>query len=327
MILKLYRGHDPLTIIILVITACLVWIQPFIHPVEAHFLYDSDPMPLFALLKGVTGGNNFAGTMVSFVLVLVTGFYLVNFNTRIFFINERTFLPAAIFIILSGYIKTLQALNPVLLSSLLLIFATDRIIGSYRKQGIAYNFFDASLMISIGSLIYFNTIWFFFAVIAGIGLLRTISLREIILSVTGLLTPYIVVIAWYYLAGNDLQVFADTVVNNITGHSPGFYWSPAMIIISCLNILLLVISLVHLWTVFNTKKVRSRKTFSLFLWIMIISIGVYFIVPSASVEMFYIFLLPASYFITHYLVFRGNTRTANAMFAIISVSVLILQLS
>ena len=83
----------------------------------------------------------------------------------------------------------------------------------------------------------------------------------------------------------------------------------------------------NLWSVFNTKKVRSRKTFSILLWMMIVAVAIYIFVPSASVDVFYIFLLPVTYFLAHYMAYRGNKKMANMMFAIIFISVLILQLS
>ena len=327
MILKLYRGHDRLTVIFIVLTGLLVWINPLINHIEPRFIYDTDPMPLYRVFRDLFGKSLFIGTLVSFIVVIVTAFYLVNFNTRVFFINERTLLPAALFIILSGYFTTLQTFSPVLISSFLVILAVDRIIGSYRKQGIAYNFFDASLLVGTASLFYFNAIWFYIVVVAGILLLRTVNLREIILSMAGLVTPYVFLIAGYYLAGADIHNLAGTIVHNITGQSPGFYWSTATIIISLINALLLILSMVHLWSVFNTKKVRSRKTFTILLWLMIVAVAVYIFVPSASVDVFYIFLLPVTYFLAHYMAYRGNKKMANLMFAIIFISVLILQLS
>lgn len=326
MILKFYRGHDPGTILIIIITGLLVWFRPLLHPVSPEYFYDSSPMPLFNLLTQLLGDRPFAGTLVSFILVIITGLYLVNFNTRIFFINERTFLPAAIFIILTGFLPLIQTFNPVYPCLLLLLFAVDRIISSYRKQGIAYNFFDASMMIGVASLIYFNFIWFFVVVVAGIALLRTASLREFSLALIGLITPYIILIAWYYLAGKNIEEVAETILNNITGNSPAYLFSPVQVVLSLLNGLIIIVSLVHLWSVFNTKKVRSRKTFSLLIWVLVTSVISYLVVPAVSLEMITVFLVPASYILTHYMVFKRNKKIANVTFAILFISVLVLQL-
>ena len=51
---------------------------------------------------------------------------------------------------------------------------------------------------------------------------------------------------------------------------------------------------------FTKKKVKSRKIFSLLIWVGVIAILIYFISPSASVELVYILAIPASYILAHY---------------------------
>lgn len=327
MVLKLYRGHDPGTILIIILTGCLVWLQPIIDPIKVSSFFNSYPMPLYSLLTDLMEELPVVGTLFSFAITIIIGFYLVGFNTRVFFINERTFLPASLFILLSGFFKPLQTLNPVYPATLLVIIAIDRIVGSYRKQGVAYNFFDASLMIGMASLIYFNSIWLFLGVLAGIALLRTFNLRELILSIAGLITPYIIMVVWYYLAGRDINMLIETIGANISEPAPNYYWSSEMIILSSVVGLTSLVALIHLLSVFNTKKVRSRKTFSLLIWILIIAFLTYIIVPSVSGEAFHILLIPVSYFLTHYLVFKRNKKIANVIFAILFIVVVIVQLS
>ena len=65
------------------------------------------------------------------------------------------------------------------------MLAIMRIMDGYHISGTAYNYFDAGLLISIGSLFYANLIWFGLLVIIGIALLRTGNLKEILISVLG----------------------------------------------------------------------------------------------------------------------------------------------
>jgi len=69
-----------------------------------------------------------------------------------------------------------------------------------------------------------------------------------------------------------------------------------------------LVSLVHLTSVFNSKKVHSRKIFSLLIWVMLISVAVFIFVPSASVEVFSIFLVPASYIFSNYYTSRHQKQ-------------------
>ncbi len=82
-------------------------------------------------------------------------------------------------------------LNPAIFGAMFLMLAIRRIMDAYRDPGIAYNFFDAGILIGIGSLFYANLIWFGLLIIIGIALLRTGNIKEIAISVIGLITPYI----------------------------------------------------------------------------------------------------------------------------------------
>jgi len=75
----------------------------------------------------------------------------------------------------------------------------------------------------------------------------------------------------------------------------------------------------------NTKKIRSRKTFSLLIWVFAISLAVYIIVPSVSVEMIWITAIPFSYFLSHYFIFSKKKLVSEVFFTILLVLILLIQ--
>lgn len=326
MVVKYYRGAGPGTILLIIFTGALVWLQPLINRIDYTDSVSAIPMPLARLLQGILLGNPVTGLILAFLLVFVIGFYLVNFNTRLFFITERTFLPASVYIIYSGFLPDMQKFSMVIPATLLLIIAFDKVMAAYRKSGIAYNFFDASLLIGIASMLYFNIIWFYIIVLAGIAILRTFNIRELAVSVFGLVAPYIVVYAGYYIKGLDLALFTDIIITNIISEEVSLPWTPLRIIAGSVNLLVLIIFLVHLLSVFNKKKVRSRRTFYLLLWMMVISVVIYLIIPGVSAEVIYILLVPYAYLASHFIVFSRNKKIANVLFAILFLSVLVIQL-
>jgi hypothetical protein len=76
----------------------------------------------------------------------------------------------------------------------------------------------------------------------------------------------------------------------------------------------------------NSKKIKSRKTFSLLLWIFFISIGVYVIVPSVSVEIVWLAGVPVSYFWTHYFVFIKKRLVPEIFFTLFFIFILVIQI-
>jgi hypothetical protein len=318
MLLKLFKGTGPEVIILIALIAAGLWLHALLVPaLPESFHFDADPMPLYALMKNLAMKSAFWGTLFSLVLVFLMTSLLVSFNTSTFFINERTFLPSIIFVLLTSVFPAVQVFNPVLPASLLLMLAIRRIMDAYRLNGTAFNFFDASLLIGAGSLIYANLIWFGLLSFIGIGLLRTVNIKEIALALIGLITPPAITAGIYYVAGGDLLALARTAAFNLTGKAEAFHFSRLTVSGLVVFGLFTLVSLAYLLSVINSKKIRSRKTFSLLIWAMIISLVVYFAIPSASVEMIFLTAIPVSYIMTHYFVFVKKRLLPEIFFTVL----------
>lgn len=327
MLLRLFKGTGPAVIFLIIITLFAVWLSVSLKPLSDSVSYSTvEPMPLYSLLSFLTAKTHYLGVIVSFLMVSLTAFLLVTFNTRILFINERTFLPALIYILLGGLFPEYQTLNSVLPATIFLMIAFGRIMDSYRKQGVVYNYFDAGILIGTGSLFYANLIWFGLLVIVGITLLRSTNIIEITTSVLGLITPYVITFGVYYVLGKDLRVLISIIENNLIGKSEAYEFSRLSIVALITIGIIIFVSIGHLFRLLNTKKIRSRQTFFLLIWGFIISAGVYIFVPSSSVEMIWIIIIPASYFLTHYFVFVRRKLVPEIFFSVLFVLVLLIQI-
>jgi hypothetical protein len=327
MLLRTFKGTGPGVIFMIIITLIAVWLSAImsqrLHP---RFIYESDPMPLYGLLKSLINNSHTLGVIISFLLVSLMSFLMVNFNTIVFFIHERTFLPALFYALLGGLFPDHQILNPVLPAAVFLIMAIFRIMDGYHISGTAYNYFDAGILISTGSLFYANLIWFGVLVIIGIALLRTGNLKEIVISVLGLLTPYLITFGLYYVIGKDVGDLMKVLGDNLFS-KPTYYPFPALTVVTLVFCSALIfISLVKLFQQMNNKKIKSRKTFSLMIWTLIISLIVYFALPSASIEIIWLTSIPVSYFLTHYFVFVKKKLVPEILFTLLFVFILLIQI-
>jgi hypothetical protein len=315
MLSGIFKGTSPGLIVLIGFSSVALWMSAFIDPqMAAPAAYETNPMPLYGIVKFLAGTNPLHGVIFSFFILSLMLFLLVNFNTSVFFINERTFLPAIIYLLLSSLFPQNQVLNPVLPASLFLMAALFRIMDAYRKPGIAYNFFDAGLLISTGALFYADMIWFGLLVFIGIALLRTGNLKEIVVAVLGLTTPFVITTGLFYVTENDLAKFFFDIKSNLFINAPEFSFNRLMIVALVYLGLLLIISLGFLFSKINSKKIKSRKTFSLLLWGLVISLALYFILPSVSVEIIWIAGIPASYFLVHYFIFSRKKLVPEIIF-------------
>lgn len=327
MLLRLFKGTGTGTIFLIFVTLLSVWASSFIK-LKGHFslYFDLDPMPLYGILSSLMGTHPLPGIIFTLSLVSLMAFQMVNLNTSLFFINKRTFLPAVIYILLSGLFPQYQLLNPAIFGAMFLMLAIRRIMETYRIQGTAYNFFDAGILIGVGSLFYANLIWFGLLVIIGISLLRTGNIKEIVISVIGLVTPYILTFGIYYVLGKDLKNLLSILEYNLFGEPASYVFTPLTIVALSFAGLSALVSMVYLLMLMNTIKIKSRKTFILLFWVFLISIGVYFAQPSVSVEMVWLIGIPLSYVLAHYFVFVRKKLIPEILFSCFYILIILIQI-
>jgi hypothetical protein len=306
--LKLYKGTGPGVILLYLLTAVVLWFNAFRDPLPPGLSSGNGEMILFQLVGNLVGSHYLAATIAAILLIFVLSAIIMAFNTNILFINERTFLPGILYIILTSILPGHQNLNPLIPASILLFLAIVRITETYRKAGVAYSFYDAALLISFGSLFYTNLIWYGVLLFVGMLLLRTLDLKEIAVALLGLLTPYVFVFGIYYIADLDMRELTETIRSGLFERSAGLAWSRMVIVTGAFFLVAFLTASVHLMTIFTTKKVKSRKVFSLQIWVALITIILFFASPSASDELLYILALPASYILAHYYIYMKNKK-------------------
>ncbi len=151
-------------------------------------------------------------------------------------------------------------------------------------------------------------------------------MKEIVISFLGLITPYLITFGIYYVIGRDVRalfnVFGDNLFDKAT-----YYPFPRLTILALVfSGALIIVSLFNVFRNMNTKKIKARKTFSLMIWIFLISIVVYCAVPSVSVEIVWLMSIPVSYFLTHYFVFEKKKLVPEILFSVFCVFILLIQI-
>jgi hypothetical protein len=291
-----------------------------------NMAFSSDPMPLWSVLTGLMSQSVKAQVITAFVMMLIISLLMVRFNISLFFINRRTFLPGLLYVLLYSIFPLHMVFNPALPAALLIMIALWRMMDAYRKNGVAYNFFDAALLISTASLFYGNAIWFLALVFVGTLLLRSPDLREIFVAIVGALLPYAFLYGIWYLTNRDIIDLNLLILDNLFEKAPQIVWGRTTIILLVIVALNLIIALYMLLADITTKKVKSRKTFSMLLWLFVIAVAVFAAVPSASLELMAIFAVPAAFVISDYYVFARKIVVPEILFALLIIMLVIARI-
>ncbi|MCU0459504.1 MAG: DUF6427 family protein [Bacteroidales bacterium] len=312
--IRFFRGSGAGPAMLLTLAALGLWSGFFISPPRLANITGRNIMPLWGYITQALEGSPHLAVLLSFALMMTVAIVMIRFNTEFFFIPRRTFLPALLFILLYSIFPGEMILNPALPASLLILAAIWRMISSYRVNGTSFKFFDAALMISSAGLLYAGSVWFILIVLTGVLLLRSPDIRELTLAIAGALLPWVLMYAVWYVTGGDPGDLTSTILLNLFGEAPSVYWSRTLVILLVVTGLNFLPSLVYLAREMPTYKIRSRRTYEILIWVMVISAAAYIFVPAVSAELMAVAAMPLSFIMANYMAFTRRVVTAEILF-------------
>lgn len=322
MLLRLFKSPQTLIIIFIPIIGILLWLKPF-QGIESH-PYPVYQMPLYSLFASLINSSLIVSNIVTFVLILLQAFLINIINSKYGLISKRSYLPALIFVLLTGSINEIKYFQPIIMANFFILFAITQIFDTYKVERIFSNFFNAGIFISIGSLFYFNTIYFIIIIWIGLYFIRDFSLREWVVSIMGIITPYLITISLYFIF-DDLKILFTSINKNILYEKTMIKYTTFDIIFFGYTVFIAIISVFYLLSVFNTQKISTRHYYLTFIFFIVLIIALFILSPSASVELIYTMAIPLSFILANYLLNSGSLIFTETIFTILIVFIWALQ--
>ncbi len=324
--LKIFKGYQAFLLLLIPFVGFMLWLNTFfVDQVEINGRYVF--MPLSQVMFKVFGFNTFISKVVAYLLLLFNSFLLVRLNIRYNFMRARSYLPAIVYILLLSFVSDIQRLTPALIASLFIILAINKLMSTFKKEKLAIQIMDASLLISVASLFYFPAFFLIFLVWIGMVLIRPFRWREWVFTLFGMATPYLILAGIKYIQGASLKI----PFRALTNENFILHWSPdknmlTLIFFSYLLLLILLASF-QVMKLFGTKKIHSRRFYVFFLWLFIISLAIFFIVPSTTVEVYYICAIPLTFLLSHYFIHLENEWIAELFFLVLCALIVVNKLT
>jgi hypothetical protein len=304
-LLKIFKSNQPAAVIFMVLVGISLWLKSFAHPAAEEIFYNNHPMPLFALMQFLLG-TGFASRLVAIILLIITGFMLIQLNSKFIFIQDRTYLPLLFLLLLGGSTHTFQQLNPVIPAAIFLILALERMLDTYRVDRLSLNPFEASFLVAIASMFYGPAAFFLIMIWIAVGILRPGYWREWIYTLLGFAMPYMFLYSYYYLSGKIFSVESRTLVDFMfLRYSPEIISSSYRLFLFYL-IVLVLISGIYMLRFYPAKKILARRTFMLLFWWFLTALGGYLFLPSVSTEMLILASIPMAYVLAHFFMYAKS---------------------
>ncbi len=321
--IKFFRGSGINQVLVIALMAVALWVQYFIAPSQVIQPSGGEAMPLWNLVFNSLSKLPLLGAILSAVLIVIVAVVMIRFNTSVFFIARRTYFPALFYIMLYSSFPGGMVINPALPAALLILAGLWRMMSAYRLNGVAFNFFDAALLVSSAGMFYAPSVWFVLLVLIGVLVLRSPDFREISITLAGALLPWVVLYAVWYITGGNLSDLTEIIQHNLFDKAPSVYWSRTLIILLIVISVNFIPGLLSLFSEMSTKKIKSRKTFELLLWMLAICASAYVFLPSVSTEMNAIAAIPVAFIMANYCAFTRRLVMTEILFWIMVAMIVI----
>jgi hypothetical protein len=249
-------------------------------------------------------------------------FLLNRLNNAYGFISNRIYFSILFFgLIFWGIIQT-PSISPALLSSIFFMLILSKLIQSFQSNTLAYQFFDAGLLLAASALLYFHSLYYLVVVYIAFTLFRPFNWRELLFPIAGIIVIYLGVISVGYLINSDDIFLAVKATSSYSNNFAILELSRFSIFFLSILFINIVISSVYISRVLMGKKILPRRIFILFLWIFVITLFSYFALNIDRNHLIFA-AIPAAYLLSNYFSNCKKSVFNEALFDILFISAII----
>lgn len=298
--LKLFKGNQPALIVIIPLLTGLIWLRSFLKPDDFNITYDLYEMPFWHFINSFTQNHEVIRKIVAIIILIINALWLSRINTRFIILKGRTYLPVLFYGFICSTFVPMQDLNPALLAVTTFIPSVELLLSSYKEEKLSYKYFEAALLVSVGSLFYSRAALFLVIIWIGLSLLKAPAWREWIFTIIGFILPYLFLVTVLYVTGRDIPGYFGNIIINFKITRGFNYLNTVEIINYSFLFLLILMASVSMITVYQGLKIYARTYYRMFFWIFVFVSGLFFSLYNYSIDLIYYFALPVSYLLTFY---------------------------
>lgn len=325
MLLRLYKTNQPYLILLIPLTGLMLWLNGFINCSGEYLNEISVRMPLYDFVSPYVNYNCYLSKILALVMAIAQAFYLSKLNKDFIFIKQRTFLHALVFLMILSSSYFTQYAIPALFANFFVLFSIDWMFSSYKRNKPNVELFNAGLFISIAGLFYFSAFFLIIPILFVYIILHTFKLKELLVIITGFITPIFLTIGILYLM-DDISIYEQSILEYVKNSQYDFKMEISLYVFYAYLLFLLVISFFNIIRVYVRKKISSR-VFMSSLFVMFFSIlFLYIILPFIGQDIIVIAAVPIAYIITDSYVNSKNSFIQELSFALLLLTLIYAQL-
>lgn len=325
MFLKFFKQTLPQVIIVSILLAILMWVKNLNTEQVFPYYFDSIKMPFYAFISKWLQNNYLLSKGLTFLIMILSAFYLLQINSKHIVIKQRTYLPALFYILFTSSIISLQRINPAIFSALIFVFVFDHILSIYHKENALDDIFKAGFYLALASLFYAPSILYFIALLFSIMTIRSFNIREWFAAFFGVITPLFFFFFYHYFVNNDIQISYKIFDLNLFTPVNQDNDSLLIYIFYGYGILLFLVTSFYQIKSLPTQKINVRKYHSVFFWFNLVSVLALVFIPCISVEIIYIAIIPLTFQFANYFTMSNSKFWPEFHFVLLITIVALMQ--
>lgn len=301
MLLKSIQRNSFGVIFLVLIAIGLVWTNTLLGNFPTYrFLFDSFPMPLYKPIADFLGKHQLWSNLLSLFLFLISGFYLLNLNTKHIITKSRNYFPLIFFLFFSAAFIPIQRLNPGIFSLPFILLSIDHLLSIYQKQNALDNIFRAGLSIGIATLFYPSAVVVAVWAVIALLVLRAFRPREMFVLFVSFTVPWLLYMSYLFIINDDIWAPYHTLIVNLFTEQNSDVDQLLPILFFSFMAITLWVSILNVFPRLTFQKIVIRRYFSVLLYLMLIGVASFLLIPGITYDFFYIISIPTAYILSSY---------------------------
>ncbi len=196
MLIKFFRSSYLIQYIILFLIALTLGGSSLIYPVDV--MPSRDIYPFYSIIYFWLGDFKILFSVMGFIFLFFETLMINNIITENKIVPKNSLLPGFLYVILMSFSPELLTLHPVLIANFFLILILNLVFKIYGQKKPFTLLYKLGLILGVASFFYFPVYLFLIFIFWFLFFLRSLSWRELMIPVVGLITPYIFLVVWYF---------------------------------------------------------------------------------------------------------------------------------
>ncbi|GAB4284427.1 MAG: hypothetical protein Kow0068_09500 [Marinilabiliales bacterium] len=295
--MRFFSSNNAFHFIFLPLTVLILWFYPLFNYQTINIAHIENEGILYSLMVDSFSDTPFLFIMINLVVVLFTAIYINLLHARYVFFENRTVLQSYLYVLFTSIIIYISPVHPGFITTFFLIPVVHNILASYKGEKQLTNIFFSGFFLAVACLFYIPVFWLIVPVWIGYFILTNNGLRIILLSITGFITVYVYVFAYYLYKKDIIHILYDLESTaNVLKLSESII---PIYILSGLFLVLLILSIYIIIKGESRQKIKSWKYLIFLSVAVIINLILFIILKDTGVLIpFFVFsgILISNYF-------------------------------